>query len=109
MISSPSWASVGLMLDNSFTVNSATSSNTSNTSSQNNVTTQSFAGTSGKLVALDTTKFANGTHQLKAVAYDASGASRSDLISINIQNAAVTPTPTFRSRFARTTRCATLC
>ncbi|MDB5040420.1 MAG: flagellar hook protein [Candidatus Eremiobacteraeota bacterium] len=53
-----SWASVGLMLDNSFTVNSATSSNTSNTSSQNNVTTQSFAGTSGKLVALDTTKFA---------------------------------------------------
>jgi flagellar capping protein FliD len=46
------------MLDNSFTVNSATSSNTANTSSQNNVTTQSFAGTSGKLVALDTTKFA---------------------------------------------------
>jgi flagellar hook-associated protein 2 len=53
-----SLASVGLMLDNSFTVNSATSSNTANTSSQNNVTTQSFAGTSGKLVALDTTKFA---------------------------------------------------
>jgi flagellar hook-associated protein 2 len=53
-----SFASVGLMLDNSFTVNSATSSNTANTSSQNNVTTKSFAGTSGKLVALDPTKFA---------------------------------------------------
>ncbi len=54
-----SLASVGLVLDNSFTVNTASSSNTSNTSSQNNITTQSFAGTSGKLVALDTTKFAN--------------------------------------------------
>jgi hypothetical protein len=40
----------------------------------------------GMQCLLDTTKFANGTHQLKAVAYDASGASRSDVISINIQN-----------------------
>jgi hypothetical protein len=40
----------------------------------------------GMQCLLDTTKFANGTHQLKAVAYDASGASRSDVISINVSN-----------------------
>src|SRR6185436_2503415 len=41
----------------------------------------------GMQCALDTTKFANGTHQLKAVAYNSSGASRADDININIQNA----------------------
>src|SRR2546430_2474047 len=39
----------------------------------------------GMQCVLDTTRFANGTHQLKAVAYNASGASRGDVISINIQ------------------------
>ena len=52
-----SLASIGLVLDSSFTVNSASASNTSNTTSQDNVSTQSFAGTSGKLVALDVAKF----------------------------------------------------
>ena len=40
----------------------------------------------GMQCALDTTKFANGTHSLKATAYDSSGNARSDVISINIQN-----------------------
>jgi flagellar hook-associated protein 2 len=53
-----SFASVGLKLDNSFTVNTATSSNASNATAQTGITTKSYAGTSGKLVALDTTKFA---------------------------------------------------
>ena len=51
----------------------------------------------GMQCLLDTTKFANGTHQLKATAYSSTGASRSDLISINIQNSSTTtttPTPT---------------
>jgi flagellar hook-associated protein 2 len=61
-----SFASVGLKLDNSFTVSTAAPSNPSNTSSPPTVTSKSYAGTSGKLVALDTTKFAaalaaNGT------------------------------------------------
>ena len=46
----------------------------------------------GMQCVLDTTKFANGAHQLKATAYDASGASRIDVISVNVQNT-VTPTP----------------
>jgi hypothetical protein len=40
----------------------------------------------GMSCVLDTTKFANGTHQLKAVAYDSSGRSYTELTSINIQN-----------------------
>jgi flagellar hook-associated protein 2 len=60
-----SLASIGLVLDSSFTVNTATSSNSSsntgsgapsNTSSQNAVTTQTFQGTSGRLQALDVSK-----------------------------------------------------
>src|SRR5512132_3094407 len=42
----------------------------------------------GMQCVLDTTKFANGTHQLKAQAFDASGNSRWDVISIDVQNAA---------------------
>src|SRR5262249_58025764 len=34
------------------------------------------------------TQFANGTHQLTATAYDSSGNSRSDVITVNIQNTA---------------------
>ncbi|MEA3192003.1 MAG: hypothetical protein QOD26_336 [Betaproteobacteria bacterium] len=40
----------------------------------------------GMQCQLDTTKFANGAHQLKAVAYTSSGASRADVISVNVQN-----------------------
>ena len=40
----------------------------------------------GMQCVLDTTKFANGTHQLIATAYDSSGNSRSDVISVNVQN-----------------------
>src|SRR5260221_6110958 len=43
---------------------------------------------------LDTTKFANGSHQLKATAYDSSGNSRTDVISINVQNTAPNAAPT---------------
>jgi hypothetical protein len=47
----------------------------------------------GMQCQLDTTKFANGTHQLKAVAYSSSGASRADIISVNVQNQGSTPPP----------------
>ena len=47
----------------------------------------------GMQCQLDTTKFTNGTHRLRAVAYTSRGASRIDDISINIQNAASTPPP----------------
>jgi hypothetical protein len=48
----------------------------------------------GMQCQLDTSKFANGTHSLKAVAYSSSGATRTDLISINVQNSAgATNTP----------------
>ena len=40
----------------------------------------------GMSCVLDSTKFANGAHQLKAVAYDSSGRSYTDVIGINIQN-----------------------
>lgn len=40
----------------------------------------------GMQCVLDTTRFANGAHSLKAVAYDASGRSREDVIRIKIQN-----------------------
>jgi len=45
----------------------------------------------GMQCVLDTTKFANGAHQMKAVAYDASGKTDTDIINININNAAATP------------------
>jgi hypothetical protein len=47
----------------------------------------------GMSCVLDSTKFANGSHQLQAVAYNASGASYREVISINVQNSG-TPTPT---------------
>ena len=44
---------------------------------------------------LDTRKFANGTHTLRAVAYDSAGASRSTQITVNIQNTTTaSPAPT---------------
>lgn len=44
----------------------------------------SLAG--GLRCLLDSTRFANGPHQLKAVAFGLDGASRADVASINIQN-----------------------
>jgi len=38
--------------------------------------------------AIDTTKFSNGAHELKATAFDASGNWRNDVISVKVQNAA---------------------
>jgi hypothetical protein len=46
----------------------------------------------GMQCVLDTTKFANGSHSLKATAYDASGKAYLEVISINIQNAGAGPT-----------------
>jgi flagellar hook-associated protein 2 len=51
-----SFGSVGLMLDSSFSVATASSTNTQNTTSQDNVTQQTFAGTSGRLQDLDVSK-----------------------------------------------------
>jgi len=51
-----SLASIGLMIDASFTVTAASASNTQNTTSQNSVSQQTFAGTSGRLQDLDVTK-----------------------------------------------------
>ncbi len=51
-----SLASVGLMLDASFTVSSAAAGNTQNTTTQSTVSQQTFAGTSGRLQDLDVTK-----------------------------------------------------
>src|SRR6185436_2304108 len=42
--------------------------------------------TNGMNCVLDTTKFANGTHRLRAVAYASNGSSKIDDISINVQN-----------------------
>ncbi len=52
-----SLASIGLSLDSSFTVDSADSSDSSNTSAQNDVSQQTFDGTSGRLNALDVSTF----------------------------------------------------
>ncbi|HEY4440324.1 MAG TPA: flagellar filament capping protein FliD [Candidatus Elarobacter sp.] len=52
-----SLASIGLQLDNSFTVDAADSSNASNTTTQTTVATKSYAGTSGKLQALNVSTF----------------------------------------------------
>jgi hypothetical protein len=43
---------------------------------------------------LDTRKFSNGSHTLRAVAYDSAGASRSTQISVNIKNATANTPPT---------------
>ena len=40
----------------------------------------------GTQCVLDTTQFANGTHSMRADAYDASGNVKTDIISVNIQN-----------------------
>jgi PKD repeat protein len=47
----------------------------------------------GMSCVLDTRRFANGSHHLRAVAYDASGRSYEERISINIQNSSTTPPP----------------
>jgi hypothetical protein len=44
--------------------------------------------------SLDTTKLANGTHVLKATAFDAAGLSASSQVSINVQNIVASPTST---------------
>ena len=44
--------------------------------------------------SLDTTKLADGTHVLKAIAYDAQGLTATSQVSINVQNAGATPVPT---------------
>ncbi len=51
-----SLASVGLVIDSSFTVAAASAGNTQNSSSQDSVSQQTFAGTSGRLQDLDVTK-----------------------------------------------------
>src|SRR5258706_3408416 len=49
----------------------------------------------GMSCVLDTTKFANGAHQLKAVARNSAGATYNEVRSINIQNgSSTTPPPT---------------
>jgi flagellar hook-associated protein 2 len=53
-----SLASVGLVIDASFSVTAASSSNTQNTTSQTSVSQQTFAGTSGRLQDLDAAKLA---------------------------------------------------
>src|SRR5207247_2752771 len=40
----------------------------------------------GMQCVLDTTKFANGTHQLKATAFAADGSSRNDVIAVTVQH-----------------------
>lgn len=52
-----SLSSIGLVLDSSFSVQSASASDTQNTTSQTSVSTQTFAGTSGRLKDLDVSKF----------------------------------------------------
>jgi flagellar hook-associated protein 2 len=51
-----SLATIGLTLDSSFTVDTASASNTQNTTSQSSVSQQTFSGTSGRLTDLDVTK-----------------------------------------------------
>ena len=48
----------------------------------------------GMSCVLDTTKFANGKHQLKAVAYGSTGAAYTDIVTINISNTTTTTTTT---------------
>ena len=44
--------------------------------------------------AIDTTKFNNGSYQLKAVAYDEQGTSNSAAVSVNVQNSTTPPATT---------------
>jgi hypothetical protein len=48
----------------------------------------------GTQCVLDTTKLANGTHSMRADVYDASGNQKTDIISVNVQNAATNKAPT---------------
>lgn len=54
-----SLASIGLVIDSSFSVAAAVSGNTQNTTTQSSVSQQTFAGTSGRLQDLDVTKLGN--------------------------------------------------
>jgi flagellar hook-associated protein 2 len=54
-----SLASIGLTLDSSFSVASASAANTQNTTTQDNVSQQTFSGTSGRLNDIDVTKLTN--------------------------------------------------
>src|SRR3954468_6303628 len=45
----------------------------------------------GMSCVLDTTKFANGAHQVKAVARNSAGATYNEVVAININNAVSTP------------------
>ena len=65
-----SFSSVGLVLDSSFSVAAASSTNSQNTTSQDNVTQQTFAGTSGRLQDLDVSKLS------AALAADASAVAK---------------------------------
>src|SRR5207244_2318593 len=47
----------------------------------------------GMQCVLDTTKFANGSHQFLATASDSAGNTRGDLITINIQNPVANTAP----------------
>ena len=55
----------------------------------------------GMNCTLDTAKFANGTHSLRADAYDSTGAVKTDIISVNFQNSGSTVTPTLKSNKLR--------
>jgi hypothetical protein len=57
----------------------------------------------GMSCVLDTTKFANGTHQLKAVARNSAGATYNEVRSVNVQNAAAATTPTATTTSPATT------
>jgi hypothetical protein len=62
------------------------------------------AVTDGMSCVLDTTKLANGTHTLKAVAYNTAGtATYTEQISIKVQNGTATTTPTATTPPATTT------
>lgn len=48
----------------------------------------------GLSCSLDTTRFSNGSHVLRAVAYDSSNVSRSTQVNVTIRNGTSTPPPT---------------
>ena len=60
----------------------------------NNAISTDSAVADGMQCVLDTTKLPNGAHQLKAKAWDATGATREDIISVSVSNTSSTPTPT---------------
>jgi hypothetical protein len=61
----------------------------------------------GMSCTLDTRTLANGTHQLMATAVSSTGATRSDVISINVQNTSTTSTPTTPTTTPTTTTATT--